>query len=574
MLSRTDARWQLGVIVIGVLLLSVDSACGWLLPHHDLDSLIYLSTDVIEGTLNSIDSVTVTHVYKGKFSVGQTVRVWGMDHYPKGHLVDSGKLGAGDTVTLFIISVTEAFPEDVPEGMESYRLVSSGIKLHVDGKVLGFRQFDNPGGYVLRAHEDAVAAAPMSEAYRDQIIEQVPYVDRVAPELAKPSAEQSVEWLYELIDERCKRQLGHDDEMSRIACAHLAMRRDPEEIDGAVRIYCDNAATMHYKPWRYTEVLVQGLATPAGRQHLLTQLGDPDVDDEVKLVYARAADRVGHVYQSINYLEYLGEERGVSPEAGPNNDWYLTRLAELIASPSTLPEVRTHLLRALRYPRPESEGEEVSKDFTKAAAVLTELHATTSDSQLKYEIEESLAGVGVSPVDMSAYEALNSQSGPSLSRMLEATVVLDEETGVSTLQFSSKICILVVDAWDDVTLIVENVETGAKVSLPLPEGSKARTLELAGRKCQSGSGGVVPIPADLPPGRYLVYLVFLKDGQVVSTGYGMEIDWGVVPDESPAGQVEQDRSRRPTFYILGGATLLVAIVAILCAVGRRSENTP
>ena len=520
-MRRMNARWQLCVVGVAVLILSAGSASGMNLYAYDLDSLIYMSTEVIEGTLGQgADSVTVTRVHKGQFSVGDTVALEAMDFFRKGSFMESRRLEAGDEVTLFLVRATAQFLYDIPEGAEIYWPVPSGVKLHIDNKVLGFRQMSNPGPYLVNRHENALAFAKDPEGFRELLVERMTYVDELTAELARPAAEQSIDWLCELLDQRSKlsaetRQLfGWGDYICKTACAHVANRHDPAEIDRALQIYRDNAATIRYMPW-HTGDLLKGFATPTGREFLLAKLADPSVDDAAKLTYAKAVYHAGIVYQSIRYVNLPADAHEPSPEAGANNDWYLTRLAEMIAQPSVAAEVRTELLKAIRLSRHDRRNEEVAKDFTKAAAMLAELFEATTDSGLKYEIEVTLF-----QADMAAYESLNSSSGPALSRITEVTVAFDDERDEPTLRYSMDGYVLIADAWDGLSLVAQNIETGVKTFLP---GSTA-ILDRRGSRCHYGATGSAPIPADLPPGRYRVYLEFLKDGQVVSTGYAAEIE--------------------------------------------------
>jgi len=136
MSKRMDAwRWM---VLVGVLCLWSGSASGFPTYYYDLDSLIYMSTEVIDGTLGpNADTVTVTRVHKGKFEVGDTVELEAMHGLRKGQFGKSEEIGEGDVVTLFLVRATKRFLYDIPEDAEIYWPVPSGVKLHADGKVAG-----------------------------------------------------------------------------------------------------------------------------------------------------------------------------------------------------------------------------------------------------------------------------------------------------------------------------------------------------------------------------------------------------------------------------------------------------
>ena len=185
---RFARRFRPALLLAAIKLLFCMPTHAALLPTYDLDTLIHLSSDIVDGVvLDSPPSgpplavrylhVRVTHTYAGQVRTGQVLSVaeidclimeqqddptvihmrrkngvWTPD--PSSQIVHRHTtfLGAGTHVTLFLKSDDEA--------PGKFAAVLSGVKVENRGRVNGFAQLMDPGPYVRIDHLEANATDP------------------------------------------------------------------------------------------------------------------------------------------------------------------------------------------------------------------------------------------------------------------------------------------------------------------------------------------------------------------------------------------------------------------------------
>jgi len=151
------------------------------LYSYDLDSLVYMSSDIVEGELvrnyteYNVESaeIKVTAAFMGAFTPGQSVAVTALDFYriqDEKMNLNSNKLQIGDKFFIFLTKAKKTFLYDIPEDAEIYWTAPSGLKLILDDKVIGFSQIENPGPYVSPTPKfEPKTPYPTPEEYRAQI---------------------------------------------------------------------------------------------------------------------------------------------------------------------------------------------------------------------------------------------------------------------------------------------------------------------------------------------------------------------------------------------------------------------
>jgi len=206
----------------------------------DVQSLAYLSSDVIEGdvtageTIHWVDKLTVkiTRVYVGNMKEGDDVVV-GLSAYAKAgaDVFTTTKFGKGDHLLLFIEPVTQqAWKDDkIP-----YWPVASGLKLFLGGKVTGVIQESNPGAYVNTIDEGNV----------DAVREQVAAAVKWAADFRKAFAENKSRpaWLLEQLKARPeikKESWGVRDCIAATLCEAIGATGDQETIAAAKKLRQD-----------------------------------------------------------------------------------------------------------------------------------------------------------------------------------------------------------------------------------------------------------------------------------------------------------------------------------------------
>jgi hypothetical protein len=200
----------------------------------DLQSLAYLSSDVIEGdvtadeTVHWVDKLTlnITHVYAGDLKAGDAVVV-GLSAYAKTgkDQFDFRKYEKGDHLLLFIEPVTQQSWKDdkIP-----YWPVCSGLKLFQDGKVTGVIQEENPGAYINTVDEGTV------DACRDQVTAAVKWAAAFRSSLKEHRAD--VPWLLQQLKSRPeikKETWGMRDYIAALLCQEIGGTNDAEAINAA-----------------------------------------------------------------------------------------------------------------------------------------------------------------------------------------------------------------------------------------------------------------------------------------------------------------------------------------------------
>jgi len=145
---------------------------------YDPDSLIHLSTDVVEGEIvrsynaNEIDliDVKVTLVHKGGFEKGHTVVVR-HNGYRKPKKGDRNRepLAVGDRLALFVVRATPTKFNLIPKDPVVYAPLPGGMRLVQGDHVYGFAQWDNPGPYVANVPSDPAKskALPLAKEHHE-----------------------------------------------------------------------------------------------------------------------------------------------------------------------------------------------------------------------------------------------------------------------------------------------------------------------------------------------------------------------------------------------------------------------
>jgi len=183
---RLARRFHPALLLTAVSLLFCLPTHAALLPAYDLDTLIHLSSDIVDGVVvarpagerptdDSRLYVRVIHVYTGQTHAGQILPVSDIaDMIVEQHFAPPGTplqrreaaqvggsqvliqhsthLGVGAHITLFLKADAEAPGKLVA--------VLSGVKVENKGHVNGFAQLMDPGPYVLIDHLEANATDP------------------------------------------------------------------------------------------------------------------------------------------------------------------------------------------------------------------------------------------------------------------------------------------------------------------------------------------------------------------------------------------------------------------------------
>jgi hypothetical protein len=512
MVSRTVARrLLLPAAALLMLLLAGRPAQARILYVYDLDSLAYMSTRVVEGKIvrryqaNNRDlvDIKVAHVHKGDGKPGETLAVAGIDSYRKGPFFKNRRLEVGDHLFVFLGPKNNAFPFPVP----------SGVRLVQGDDVLGFSQPMNPGLYVSDQPAAGPGTKPLAlKPFRRRLRASVAAMDKLAITLAAQKEIPNGPWLLKLLGERSRdagprpHEHGVRDHIAELACQYLAGLHDPALLAQALPLAF---------AYDHGQILCRGFGTPKGRDFLLARVTDEKEPLAARLRFARSLGEAGAVYR-ITFTGITANSWSHEGKADRGNSGYLTRIARAAHDCRRHQELCLALVRCLdRFAQGIVQGgeAEVRADLGKALAELKRLYDTGASEEVRYAVE-----VATAHGDRKAYDLLKSPCGALLSILRPADAKKYTKPEVRSLLFEYSYDAAPLPAGDAVkpSVVLLHVKSGKRHVLP-------SSVTCRGHSAGGGSG-VVPLPKDLPAGRYRVFFEVTEGGRVVSTGHHFETD--------------------------------------------------
>lgn len=305
------------------------------LSSYDLDSLVFMASDIIEGQIlhNDADSplaeVKISEVHKGNLKAGEIVRVASLSLYQNSYGPDP--LSDGQELYFFLVHARTDLGSHVPPNSNIYEPVLSGLKLVRKDKVADFKQCMNPGPYLPDSDYQGRKPLPTSAEFKEQLAASLKEGATLTEQLAAASSPRDIPLLVDLLRTRGKKMqafrdspdapLFIGDAVADETCARLANLHDPESLGKALLMGL---------PFECIYKLAQGLANPTGREYILSKLEADQEPEKAQCFYALALDFMGSEYQStftrINSTGCHNDEAHI-----PGNGRYLTRIANLAA---------------------------------------------------------------------------------------------------------------------------------------------------------------------------------------------------------------------------------------------------
>lgn len=481
--SNTIKRIPASIAVMAFLL-ATTSSHGMNLYTYDLDSLVYMGPQIVEGTLGTTfvtNNFTawkfkISAVHGGGFKVGQSIDVTALGFYcvSKDSIFGNDPLKEGDQLFLFLArAVGDGLFYNIPQNAEIYWPAPSGVRFVSGEKAYGFLQYMNPGPYVAVLDGWGTnSATPTVAQLREQIRASVPRIEKWKPLLERKATSNDVSALLQILRGRRDRIGMGEDLITEKVCRSLHDLQDFDAMFEAAHVVGDQ------------QDLSEGFATAAGHRFLLTKSANANESVE---------DRV----LSANLLSSAGE--------GTADEWHLKHIVELAALPKQNEKLQVALLDSIHQMArwfqfaggTTNADSRILEDRKQAGTILTRLAGETDSEEVKYEIDLVLPALGFSPL-------------------------------------SSRNCLLQLDHFDPPTrrLFMRCHISGAAGMNPVPiafvdvktaqKWTALSTLYFHGDETESPSDVVVP--NDLPHGRYKVFYEFMEDGKVTSTSHFFEVD--------------------------------------------------
>ena len=380
-IQRARRAW-FAALLLFFLALPVLPSGAKLLEVYDLDSLVHLSTDVVEAEIIRNDlgqvEVKVALVHKGDLKAGQNVAVAGCDFYRKlgKDILEWLPLAAGDRLVLFLARAS------TPGDRVTYLPQPGGMMLFVGDHLHGFSQWVNPGPYVAGLpSNDGADESPTVEQFqqrlRDSLRDTRKWVELVE---AKPD-HLDVERLTKLLAARSGRADGTRDHFSERICVRFAESHDLGILSRALPL-TDNHGRA---------ILQRGFGTPAGRDWLLAKVADANEPMPARILYSYALCGAGAVYRST----FTGiSATSWRPEGDPDegNSGYLTRIAKTARALGPQEALCRNLLECLDYFAQgivQNKPVPLMADLRGAFVELAEFHRMNPSEELRFAIEKA-----------------------------------------------------------------------------------------------------------------------------------------------------------------------------------------
>lgn len=492
-----------------------------ILFSYDLDSLVYMADDIVEGEMGdtvirdgfAVSDVAVSKVYKGGHAEGMHLQVSGLNLFAKmasGETSTPGRterLAVKDHVFLFLVRRQTDKSSGDGDRKELQELVPSGVKLVVGDKVSGFSQQDNPGPYV---EERGVASGNKTalslNTYRPHLIEMVRKMEALGNEIQTAVKQGDVRFMSALLKSRhheVRNGYGIRDEIAETVACALANTHDIDALD----------VSLEHDPWG---ILARGFGCPAGRDFLLKKIESDGPSLERKLRYARVIHAADFIYRS-RITEIDSSSWRPTREVGPGNDGYVSRIAALAVKCRDKESLCAALVDCVgEAPKmmSDSERQACEKDFQSAFEILRGFYQSGVSENLRFAIEVAATNLGSED-----YARLDSKCGPVISILrLPSDIGMYGRGPLPRLMLESDV-LQTVEGRFIPSLVIENVETGERSVV------KWKRETFGPQPCISRGSVAVEMPTDAKPGKYRVYCRFEQAGKVVSEGHFFETVW-------------------------------------------------
>lgn len=505
------------------------------LYSYDLDSLVYMSTDIVEGTLaepikEGWDSATrfhITNVWKGKQLAGTSIPVCGLDIYRTNTDVSpplhSQPLLKGAHIVLFLSrTIQDGEWHAAFEPPAGYLMtVASGVKLvSSDNSILKFVQHSNPGPYADEPENIPGSDRRLSlDRLREKVRIAIPKTDTLAAHFQAEPTPGDTKWLLAFLKEYHQSfPAGTFTGLKRhhvaeLACQRLANLHVFSALDEALPLAA---------PGQQTGMLLQGYGFPEGRKHLLAQVADRRIPEATRLLlcwgFGATGPSFGETCTEISPYSCRFTQHSV-----PENASYLKRIVEMATRFKKDAALRDTLLNSFdnfseslhRHAEIDNDTfPEVWVDYRNAMTLLRTLHddpALQNESKLRFQIEAWTLR-GASDLAETFYPG---SKGAILSfAEPESRPYIMRKAGSLTFRYRYA-SFLPHGEWAKPRLVLEDA-SHHRFIVPLNYPGDIDIHSRGENSCINQ----IDLPADIAHGSCQVHLEFVSSSGRVSTGYG------------------------------------------------------
>ena len=492
--------------------MSISIARGGILVTYDLDSLVKMSSAILEGKIvgehrmgnDPVWDFEIMDVGLGHFANGQKIEIAGLDRYCGVLMLDRthedlSPLKMHDELFIFLEGGGSVFSQ-IATNIVVYSPVESGVKFISRGKVVGFWQWSYPGGYAANiTGVETNSKIPSVADFRNEINDSIKRVAQWNRLLTNEADLKDIPALLELLSLRVAvrprgfRDYSDRDDIAETVIKHLADLQEPAAILRA-------GSLLKEISFEDSIALGQGLATARGRSFLFAKVTDKSEPMENRSTWSGLL--FWAAYRGGNDLLY--KPIGVGTNQANVNEHYLTKIAELATNEQTDMGLRMQLLNSLVQLACVQMMIKVfvTDDGKEAEAVLESFSKQTESQQFKYFVDLISCGT--------KWNEGRSDYEPVISIIKNASYQPQEKTILYALEYSS----YKEGLWKG-KLIVQNPESGARREFAIGQINGISRSVMSER---------ISVPIDIPHGRYRVFAEFYDGAKLVATSHFSETD--------------------------------------------------
>jgi len=506
--------------MLAVLCLAPVAAQAMDLYHYDLDSLTYMSTDVVIGTVSVRPehkfTVTVNGAVYGAVAAGEKLETL------SDFLGFFQPMEDGQQVILFLDRRPRRIDFLYPEAAKSPLVVApSGVYLiDVYQHVHEYWQQNNPGPYVADGYtifprrllptKEADLALPSLAEVKLRILASLKSVEPIRALLDKTVERGDASELVSLLDARINSGASGrgSDAISERATQQVRSLNDPELL---LRIYPIAADAFFAVNFIQPSSGESDKAFTAARvKYLLLTLADAKRDKPLRVAAVEILLQLSRFHS--------GRQTGPGKTLPIDNEWLADSAAEIQSVARAIfdaePEdghLRSLCLQFLNLGAPE------------VVAGVRRVYARTQSQELRFAIEEASLEIGDA-----LYQNLEPPGGPVASHVALAAKTRWQKAGAGKIRFAAEYYVR-RDFWERSLrarryFVLTNLQTGQ------------RTVFETNQSWNGGRNGEDWIElnqrSDLAVGNYSLAFEYSDDGKILSSGYKLRLAVG----DTPAGK--------------------------------------
>ena len=500
------------------------------LYHYDLDSLNYMSTDVVIGTVTARPehkfTVTIDGIVYGALAAGEKLETL------SDFLGFFQSMEDGQQVILFLDRRPHPVHILFPDAAKSpLVVVPSGVYLiDIYQHIYEYWQRDNPGPYVAEGYitfprrlvpaKEADLGLPSLEEVKKRILASVKSVEPIRALLDKPVHRGDAPGLLRLLDARFNTgESGRgSDAIAERATQQIRSLNDPELL---LRIYPIAADTFFALNFIQPARGESDQAFIAARvKYLLRTLSDAKRDKPLRMAAVQILLQLSRFHS--------GGQTGPSKTLPIDNEWLADSAAKIKAAARAIfdAEPEDGHLRSLCV-------QFLDLDVPEVVARVKRVYARTQSQELLFAIEEAFL-----EISDALYRSLEPPGGPVASRVALAVKTRWQKAGAGKIRFAAEYYMRQDFRQRSMRarryFVLTNLQT------------RQRTVFETNQLWNSGRNGEDWIElsqrSDLPAGNYSLAFEFSDDGKVLSSGYKLRFAVGDTTTGRWISVVERDQS--------------------------------